>query len=131
PLTPPHFSIAGSRQERKRETGQGHRVCFRCRASGRSKAKSLYQSPVLRRPYFREMGKTFSALAVNADIITFPMSEKFSVCRLVDTPREAFVDFWARQYGDELENLYDSNILIKPFTEEAIRALFVWKNGSK
>lgn len=64
-------------------------------------------------------------------IITSSMSENFSICQLVEAPRAAFVAFWARQYEDDLENLYDANIHVKPFTDDAIRKLFEWKNGSK
>jgi hypothetical protein len=40
-----------------------------------------------------------------------------------------FIDFWQRQYRDQLETLYEANISVKPFTDKAIRELFEWKNG--
>src|ERR1700691_6794905 len=43
----------------------------------------------------------------------------------------SFIDFWAHLYGDDWEDLYVNNISIKPFTDKAIRALFVWKNGGE
>lgn len=43
----------------------------------------------------------------------------------------ALIDFWAPLYRYDLEDLYDDNIHEKPFTEKAINALFVWKNGGE
>src|SRR5205809_1596470 len=42
-----------------------------------------------------------------------------------------FMDFWARVYRDELEDLYQKYISVKPFTDKAIMSLFAWKNGGK
>lgn len=41
------------------------------------------------------------------------------------------IDFWASQYRYSLEHLYETNISVKPFTDDAIRNLFEWRNGSK
>ncbi len=59
------------------------------------------------------------------------MPDHFSVCQLIDAPPNVFVDFWARHYRDDSESLYDTNILVKPFTDKVIMSLFEWKNGGK
>lgn len=40
-----------------------------------------------------------------------------------------FVEFWGRQYTYGKEYLYDDNIG-QPVTDDSLRALFEWKNGS-
>jgi hypothetical protein len=43
----------------------------------------------------------------------------------------AFIDFWASQYRYDLEHLYESNISVKPFTNDAVMKLYEWKNQRK
>jgi hypothetical protein len=50
-------------------------------------------------------------------------------CEPVPVNEDRFVDFWANLYRYDLEYLYETNISIKPFTDDAIRNLFRWKNG--
>ena len=46
------------------------------------------------------------------------------------TDARHFVDFWAQQYSDRLEHLYEQNIN-RPLTEERVWSLFRWKNGTE
>jgi len=52
------------------------------------------------------------------------------VLRLTETGPEDFIKFWASQYVDPREALYDENIG-KPLTPGSVMALFEWKNGGK
>ncbi|HEY1660107.1 MAG TPA: hypothetical protein VGG14_17280 [Candidatus Sulfotelmatobacter sp.] len=53
------------------------------------------------------------------------------ICEAVASEKEPFIEFWAGQYRYELEHLYETNISIKPFTDDAIGNLYEWKNGRK
>lgn len=59
------------------------------------------------------------------------MPDASFVCRPTIVGDNEFVDFWADQYRYSLEYLYENSISIKPFTDDAIRNLFLWKNGGK
>jgi hypothetical protein len=61
------------------------------------------------------------------------MQDHFWIVQFVDANQTAFIDFWERQYKDtaDLEHLYENNISVKPFTTDAIKKLFQWKNGGK
>lgn len=59
------------------------------------------------------------------------MQENLFVCEPTEATRDSFIEFWANQYRYKLEYLYDTNISIKPFTDDAIWGLFEWKNGGK
>ncbi len=58
------------------------------------------------------------------------MQNKFLICEAVAAEKYRFIDFWESQYRYELEPLYERNISIKPFTDDAIWGLFEWKNGN-
>jgi len=60
-----------------------------------------------------------------------PQAPHFWIGQFIDTSPTAFLNFWAPQYTSALEHLYEENISVKPFTDEAIMKLFEWKNGSK
>jgi len=47
-----------------------------------------------------------------------------------ERPLATFVDYWASQYADGSEHLYEANIG-RPLTYRAIVALYEWKNGMK
>ena len=59
------------------------------------------------------------------------MQVRLFICEAVDAEKGRFIEFWASQYRYEIEHLYETNISIKPITDDAIRKLFEWKNGSK
>lgn len=56
--------------------------------------------------------------------------KRFPIYNIEHTDPAAFVTFWAAEYRPAHEELYDQYIG-KPLTPEAIRSLFIWKNGSK
>jgi hypothetical protein len=49
----------------------------------------------------------------------------------VNADDSTFINFWASLYRYDLEDLYNNNISVKPFTDKAISALFAWKNGGE
>ena len=59
------------------------------------------------------------------------MSLKFEVVKRVSTDGKDFVNFWRKQYFYDLEYLYDENIEKLPLDENAVWALFKWKNGTE
>jgi hypothetical protein len=59
------------------------------------------------------------------------MQSNLFICEAIATEKDRFTEFWASQYSYKLEHLYETNISIRPFTDDAIRNLFEWKNGSK
>jgi hypothetical protein len=59
------------------------------------------------------------------------MSLKLEVVKYVSTNEDDFVDFWSRQYSYDLEHLYDKNIKKVPLDENAVWALYKWKNGTE
>lgn len=51
------------------------------------------------------------------------MKKNLYVFQAIRVTDDTFIDFWARQYKYDLEHLYETNISIKPFTNEAIMNL--------
>jgi hypothetical protein len=49
----------------------------------------------------------------------------------INADEPQFVKFWAQLYRDDLEDLYDNYIAVKPLTEKAINVLFAWKNSGR
>jgi hypothetical protein len=60
---------------------------------------------------------------------TMAIQSRIFICEAVAAEQNRFLEFWASQYRYELEHLYETNISIKPFTDNAIWSLFEWKNG--
>jgi hypothetical protein len=59
------------------------------------------------------------------------MSLKFEVVKYVLANEKDFVDFWSKQYSYDLEHLYDESIKKTPLDENAVWALYKWKNGTE
>lgn len=57
--------------------------------------------------------------------------ETLFTLQTVSADEVQFVKFWAPIYRDDLEDVYDNNISVKPLTEKAINALFAWKNSGR
>jgi hypothetical protein len=59
------------------------------------------------------------------------MNLKLEIVKYVSVSETEFVEFWKKLYSYELEHLYDENIEKNPLDEEAVWALFKWKNWTE
>jgi hypothetical protein len=59
------------------------------------------------------------------------MNLKLEIVKYVPASELEFVEFWSKLNFYELEHLYDENIKKNPLDQEAVWALFKWKNGTE
>jgi hypothetical protein len=62
---------------------------------------------------------------------SFSMKMKLEIVKYISASKTEFIEFWSKLYSYELEHLYDKNIEKNPLDEEAVWALFKWKNGAE
>jgi hypothetical protein len=62
---------------------------------------------------------------------SFLINLKLEIVKYVSASETGFVEFWSKLNSYDLERLYDENIKKNPLDEDAVWALFQWKNGSE